>query len=66
MPKDIPNIEFNAKKPNNSGIEILTIESLATRKDLVKDHHPEKAHQVAFNMIVYYTEGESKQLAEFV
>ena len=66
MPKDIPNIEFNAKKPNNSGIEILTIESLATRKDLVKDHHPEKAHQVAFNMIVYYTEGEIKQLAEFV
>lgn len=66
MPKDIPNIKFNAKKPNNSGIEILTIESLATRKDLVKDHHPEKAHQVAFNMIVYYTEGESKQLVDFI
>ncbi|APY12321.1 hypothetical protein BWZ22_14300 [Seonamhaeicola sp. S2-3] len=66
MQKDIPNIEFNAKKPNNSGIEILTIENLAARKDLAKDHHPEKAHQVAFNMIVYYTEGESKQLVDFV
>lgn len=66
MQKDIPNIEFNAKKPNNSGIDILTIESLAARKDLVKDHHPEKAHQVAFNMIVYYTEGESRQLVDFV
>jgi len=66
MQKDIPNIEFNAKKPNNSGVEILTIESLATRKDLVKDHHPEKAHQVAFNMIVYYTKGESQQLVDFV
>lgn len=66
MQKDIPNIEFNAKKPNNSGIEILTIEDLVARKDLAKDHHPEKAHQVDFNMIVYYTEGESKQLVDFV
>ncbi len=66
MQNDIPNIEFNAKKPNNSGIEILTIESLASRKNLAKDHHPEKAHQVAFNMIVYYTEGESQQLVDFV
>lgn len=66
MPKNIPNIEFNAKKTNNSGIEILTIESLANRKDFIKSHHPEKAHQVAFNMIVYYTEGESQQLVDFI
>lgn len=66
MPKDIPNIAFNAKKPNNSGIDILTIEKLASRTDLLNNHHPEKAHQVAFNMIVYYTEGESKQLVDFI
>ncbi|APY01018.1 helix-turn-helix domain-containing protein [Lacinutrix venerupis] len=66
MQKYIPNIEFNSKKTNNSGIDILTIKSLAKRKDLVRDHHPEKAHQVAFNMIVYYTAGESKQLVDFV
>ncbi|MEM5538501.1 helix-turn-helix domain-containing protein [Olleya sp. AS48] len=66
MPKDIPQIVFNSQKPNNSGIEILSIESLAIRKDNAVDHHPEKAHQVAFNMIVLYTEGESKQLVDFV
>ncbi len=66
MPKDIPNIAFNAKKTNNSGIDILTIEKLASRTDLLDNHHPEKVHQVAFNMIVYYTEGESKQLVDFV
>ncbi|GAA4236763.1 helix-turn-helix domain-containing protein [Postechiella marina] len=66
MHKEIPHIVFNSQKPNNSGIEILSIESLAIRKDDAVDHHPEKAHQVAFNMIVLYTAGESKQLVDFV
>lgn len=65
MQKDIPHIVFNSQKPSDSGIEILTIENLFKRKDDA-DHNPEKAHQVAFNMIVYYTEGESKQLVDFV
>ncbi len=63
--KDIPNIDFEAQKEDNNGIEILTIESLAKRKDDI-DHNPEKAHQVTFNMIIYYTAGESKQLIDFV
>ncbi|APG64495.1 hypothetical protein LPB136_03555 [Tenacibaculum todarodis] len=65
MKNEIPSILFNSEKPNNSGIEIITIESLYKRKDDI-DHSPEKAHQVAFNMIVFYTEGESKQLVDFV
>jgi AraC-like DNA-binding protein len=65
MLNELPNISFNSEKPNNSGIEIITIESLYKRKDDI-DHSPEKAHQVAFNMIVFYTEGESKQLVDFV
>lgn len=65
MSKDIPHIVFDSKKPDNNGIEILTIESLAVRKDDA-DHNPEKAHQVAFNMIVFYTAGESKHLVDFV
>ena len=65
MSNVIPNITFNSLKPDNSGIEILTIESLSKRKNDA-DHNPEKAHQVAFNMIVYYTEGVSKQLVDFV
>lgn len=65
MQKDIPNVEFSPLLPHNSGIEILTIESLSARKNNA-DHNPEKAHQVAFNMIVFYTDGESKHLVDFV
>lgn len=65
MQKEIPNIDFNSQKPDNSGIELLSIESLAKRKDEIA-HNPEKAHQIAFNMIVFYTEGKSKQLVDFV
>ncbi|WP_405291464.1 helix-turn-helix domain-containing protein [Algibacter sp. Ld11] len=63
--RNIPHIAFNSPKPNNSGIEILPLESLAKRKNDV-NHSPEKAHQVAFNMIVYYTHGNSKHLVDFV
>ncbi|WP_054851005.1 AraC family transcriptional regulator [Olleya sp. ITB9] len=66
MQKKVPQIVFDSKKPKNSGIEILTIESLASRKTEIIDHNPEKAHQVAFHMIVFYTQGESKQLVDFV
>nr|WP_321226276.1 helix-turn-helix domain-containing protein [uncultured Psychroserpens sp.] len=67
MQKDIPHIDFNSQKPDNSGIEILTIESLSVRrKGEIVDHNPEKAHQVAFNIIVFYTAGESKHLVDFV
>ncbi|MFD2823533.1 helix-turn-helix domain-containing protein [Lacinutrix iliipiscaria] len=65
MQKDIPHIVFNSQKPDNKGIEILTIESLSVRKNDIA-HNPEKAHQLAFNMIVFYTEGKSKQLVDFV
>ncbi|WP_052467133.1 helix-turn-helix domain-containing protein [Psychroserpens damuponensis] len=65
MSKEIPHISFKSSNPDNNGIEILTIESLAARK---KDanHNPERAHQVAFNMIVFYTHGESKHLVDFI
>ena len=65
MTKNLPHLLFESQKPNNIGIEILTIESLFERKDY-QEHNPEKAHQVAFNMIVFYTEGVSKYLVDFV
>lgn len=65
MLKEIPNIEYDSQKPANSGIEVLTIESLFARKNEVA-HNPEKAHQVTFNMVVFYTAGKSKQLVDFV
>ncbi|SFJ40905.1 helix-turn-helix domain-containing protein [Olleya namhaensis] len=65
MHKEIPHIVFDSPKPENSGIDILTISSLAERKDDIT-HNPEKAHQLAFNMIVFYTAGQSRQLVDFV
>ncbi|PKG50869.1 helix-turn-helix domain-containing protein [Olleya sp. 1-3] len=65
MHKEIPHIVFDSPKPENSGIDILTISSLAERKDDIT-HNPEKAHQLAFNMIVFYTAGHSRQLVDFV
>ncbi|MBP0903181.1 helix-turn-helix domain-containing protein [Mariniflexile gromovii] len=65
MQNEIPNIVFNSQKANNSGIEIITIESLYERKSNV-GHNSEKAHQVAFNMIVFYTAGVSRHLVDFV
>jgi AraC family transcriptional activator of pobA len=53
------------KKPNNIGVELLTIESLIARRNNIS-HNPEKGHQVAFNMIVMYTNGMSKQLVGVV
>lgn len=53
MQKKVPQIVFDSKKPENSGIEILTIESLTSRKTEITDHNPEKAHQVAFHMFVF-------------
>ena len=65
MHKEIPHIVFDSPKPENSGIDILTISSLAERKGDIT-HNPEKAHQLAFNMIVFYTAGQSRQLVDFV
>ena len=49
---EIPNIEFDSNKANR-GFEIITLENLARRSRNL-DHDPEKAHQVAFNLLVYY------------
>lgn len=65
MLKEIPNIAFKSGHIQDYGIEIITIESLRDRK-IELDHDPEKAHQVAFNLVVLYTDGESKHLVDFV
>ncbi len=65
MTNEIPHIQF---KPNNSkvkGIEIITLESLIERKNDL-DHFPEKAHQLDFYMLVFYTQGETEHLVDFV
>jgi AraC-like DNA-binding protein len=66
MSNEIPNINF---KSNNSskidGIEIVMLENLIQKKDTF-DHFPEKAHQLDFYMLVFYTEGETKHLVDFV
>lgn len=65
MSNEIPNIFFESKNNLSSGIDILTIENLK-KKAQVLNHNPEKAHQIKFNLIVYYTHGKTKQLVDFV
>ncbi|MFY0631733.1 MAG: helix-turn-helix domain-containing protein [Flavobacteriaceae bacterium] len=65
MTKEIPNIQFESKYSKIKGIEIITIESLIQRKENL-DHFPEKAHQLDFYMLVFYTEGETEHLVDFV
>lgn len=64
--KDIPNIDYRSNESNKiRGIEIITLESLINRKDNF-DHFPEKAHQLSFYMLVFYTNGETEHLVDFV
>ncbi len=66
MSKEIPYIHFESDESNTiEGIEIITIESIFLRKHNL-DHHPEKAHQLDFYMLVFYTEGETEHLVDFV
>lgn len=62
--KNIPSIKFNHKAFPKSGIEVITLESLAKRKDTF-EHSPEKPHQINFYMLAFYTEGSSKQLVDY-
>lgn len=63
--KDIPHIAFKTKSSEVEGVEIFRIEDLIQRKGQL-DHNPEKAHQLKFYMMVFYTHGRSKQLVDFV
>lgn len=65
LEKEIPHIAFNSNKNMDFGIEVISIESLVTKSKELK-HDPEKPHQVAFNMILLFTEGKSKHLVDFV
>ena len=65
MTKEIPNITFESKSPKVKGIEIITIESLIQRKDEL-NHFPEKAHQLDFYLLVFYTKGDTEHLVDFV
>lgn len=65
MTNEIPNIQYKSRYANIEGIEIITLEDLISRKkDL--EHFPEKPHQLDFYMLVFYTEGETEHLVDFV
>lgn len=65
MKKEIPHIQFEHKNATGLGIEILTLESVKNRVSSL-DHNPERAHQLTFNLLVYYTKGNGKHLIDFV
>ena len=63
--KNIPNIKFEPKSIAVKGIEIIKLQDLIKRREQF-DHNPEKAHQLTFNLIMFYTKGESEHLVDFV
>ncbi|WP_394749205.1 AraC family transcriptional regulator [Spongiimicrobium salis] len=65
MNKELPEIPFKSSHPDVKDIEIITLEDLNARKHQL-DHFPNKAHQLKFYMLVFYTQGETEQLIDFV
>ena len=65
MTNKIPQIQFKSSYSKVTGIEIITLESLIQRKD-DSARFLEKAHQLDFYMLVYYTDGETEHLVDFV
>jgi len=65
MNKEIPNIKFRSNHSKVKGIEIITLQNLVKRK---KDlgHFPEKAHRLNFYMLIYFTEGKTEHLVDFI
>ncbi|MEX0287618.1 MAG: hypothetical protein AB3N14_00770 [Flavobacteriaceae bacterium] len=55
MSEEIPHIQYRSGQGNAiEGIEIITLKNLKKRKDNF-DHHPEKAHQLHFYKLFFYT-----------
>jgi AraC-like DNA-binding protein len=65
MSSELPHISFQTKSPEINGIEILRLEDLMAKMDLIKPD-PSKAHQLKFYMLVYFREGTSEHLVDFV
>lgn len=65
MTKEIPHISFNSNYAKIEGIEIILLEDLINRKDSL-EHNPENVHQLEFNMLIFFTNGKSKHLVDFV
>lgn len=65
MKDEIPHIKFKSGYSKIEGIEIITLEDLISRKEDL-DHFPEKAHQLNFHMLVFFTNGETEHLVDFI
>lgn len=65
MQKELPQIPFQSGNFQVEGIEIITLQGLMQRRENL-DHYPERAHQIEFYALVYYTGGETKHLVDFV
>ncbi|WP_064966475.1 helix-turn-helix domain-containing protein [Tenacibaculum ovolyticum] len=65
MSKEIPHLPFESKSSEIKGIEIITLENLESKKDIF-DHLPERAHQLEFYQLAFYTNGKTEHLVDFV
>lgn len=64
--KKLPNISFKSRVQEIEGIEILRLQDIENRRDDDLGHSPERAHQIAFYKLVFYTSGETEHLVDFV
>jgi len=65
MTDEIPYIQFKSRDRKIEGIEIITLEELISRKNNL-NHSSEKAHQIEFYQIVFYTDGVTEHLVDFI
>lgn len=63
MQKDLPQIPFQSSVPEIEGIEIIRWEKIGNRS---LTHSPEKPHKIKFYQFIFYTEGTTEQLVDFV
>ena len=67
MQKEVPVVPFQSDVSSiqDYGIEIMSMDIFKSRRGNL-DHSVEIPHQLAFNLIVFYTQGNTSHLVDFV
>jgi len=60
----IPDIPFNNRTNERSNIEVIDIEKLSKRSNLL-DHDPERPHRVGFYLLIFIENGHGAHMIDF-
>ena len=64
MSDQIPQVRFESNITEINGIELIRLESIASRENGM-DHEPQKPHKIDFYQFIFYTEGVTEHLVDF-